>query len=106
MAEDLQQWIYFIHPPRENFVETITEEEAALMGGPHSEYLQKLYDAGTLLLAGPTFGPGLNDEIAVIEAPDAAAAEAIMNADPAITSGVFTGELRPMHVAFLRSAWS
>lgn len=98
----MAQWIYFIHPPREDFVATITDEEAALMAGPHSDYLQRLYDAGTLLLAGPTFGTPHNDGISVFEAPDRAAAEAIMNADPAITSGVFTGELRQMRVAFLR----
>jgi len=95
-------WIYFVHPPRENFVATITEEEAAIMAGAHSDYLQRLYDDGALILAGPSFGAGLNDGIAIIEAPDQAAAEAIMNADPAITSGLMTGELRPMRIAFLR----
>lgn len=46
--------MYLIHPPREDFVATITPEEA------------------------------------------------IMNADPAITSGLMAGELRRMRVRFLR----
>jgi hypothetical protein len=51
----MQTWIYFVHPPREDFVRTITEDEAAIMA-----------------------------------------------ADRAITSGLMTGELRPMRIAFLR----
>ena len=27
----MPSWVYFIHPPRERFVETITEDEAAIM---------------------------------------------------------------------------
>src|SRR5690242_18083658 len=96
----MSEWIYFIHPPRENFVETITEEEGAVMG-VHRAHLADLHASGVLTLAGPTFGP-VNTGIAVIEAADEEAARAIMNSDPAITSGLMTGELRPMRVAFLR----
>jgi uncharacterized protein YciI len=95
-------WLYFIHPPREDFIETISDEEAAVMSGPHSDYLAQLYADGVLVLAGPTWGQPMNDGIAIIEAPDRAAAEAIMNADPAITSGQMTGELRQMRISYLR----
>jgi uncharacterized protein YciI len=98
----MAEWIYFVHPPREDFVATITQEEAAIMAGDHSAYLSSLLDAGTLILAGPTFDCPINDGIAVIEAPDREAALAVMNADPAITSGLMTGELRQMRVAFRR----
>jgi len=54
-----------------------------------------------LVLAGPTYGR-INTGIAVIEAPDEAAARAIMESDPAISSGQMTGELRQMRVSFLR----
>ena len=100
----MTEWIYFLHPPRENFVSTITEDEAALMSGPHSGYITDLLAKGTLVLAGPSIGSdgGLDDGIAIFEADDEAAARAIMEADPAIASGLMRGELRPMRVAFLR----
>ncbi|MET3961160.1 uncharacterized protein YciI [Marmoricola sp. OAE513] len=96
----MSEWIYFIHPPRENFVETITEEEAGIMQ-VHAGHLAELHQQGVLILAGPTFGR-INTGIAVIEADDEDAATTIMSSDPAITSGLMTGELRPMRVAFLR----
>lgn len=96
----MSEWIYFIHPPRENFVETITEDEGAIMG-VHKAHLGDLHRQGVLILAGPTFG-AVNTGIAVIEAVDEDSARAIMQSDPAITSGLMTGELRPMRVAFLR----
>lgn len=98
----MAEWLYFIHPPREDFIETITEEEGRIMGEEHSPHLERLLADGTLILAGPTWGTPMNDGIAVIEAPDRASAEAIMNSDPAIASGLMTGELREMRVAYLR----
>ena len=96
----MSEWIYFIHPPREKFVETITPEEVATMQ-VHAGHLAELHAAGTLILAGPTFGD-VNTGIAVIEAEDEDAARAIMMSDPAITSGLMRPELRPMRVSFLR----
>ena len=96
----MSEWIYFIHPPREKFVETITPEEAATMH-VHREHLAQLLEAGTLILAGPTFGD-VNTGVTVFEAEDEESARAIMMSDPAITSGLMRPELRPMRVAFLR----
>ena len=96
----MSEWVYFIHPPRTKFVETITPDEAATMG-VHRDHLASLFEAGTLIMAGPTFGDE-NTGIAVIEAEDEDAARAIMMTDPAITSGLMRPELRPMRVTFLR----
>ena len=96
----MSEWIYFIHPPRDDFIATITDEESAVME-THAGHLEKLLDEGVLVLAGPTYGR-INTGIAVIEAPDEAAARAIMESDPAISSGQMTGELRQMRVSFLR----
>ncbi len=96
----MSEWIYFIHPPRERFVETITEDEAAIMQ-VHAGHLAELHAQGVLILAGPTFGE-VNTGIAVIEPADEDAARALMMTDPAITSGLMTPELRPMRVSFLR----
>jgi uncharacterized protein YciI len=51
----MSEWVYFIHPPRDDFVETITEEEAGIMQ-THAGYLEKLLEAGVLILAGRRSG--------------------------------------------------
>lgn len=98
----MAEWLYLIHPPRERFIETMTLEEAAIMADQHAPYLARLFDEGTLILAGPTWGQPMNDGVAIFEAPDEDAARAIMAADPAVASGLMTGELRQMRVSFLR----
>ena len=94
------EWIYFIHPPREYFAETMTEAEEAAWGR-HWDRIQRLYAEGRIILVGPTLGR-INTGICVFEAPDEAAARAIMDEDPAIAEGFATGELRPMRVSLLR----
>ena len=46
----------------------------------------------------------MNDVIAILEAGTEDQARAIMGSDPAIASGLMTGELRPLRVVFLRGA--
>lgn len=96
----MRSWIYFLHPPRANFADTMTPAEAAVFG-EHFEHLQRLLADGVLVLAGPTLGE-TNTGLAVFEAPDEPAARAVMEADPAIARGVVTGELREMRVSLLR----
>jgi uncharacterized protein YciI len=96
----MAEWIYFLHPPREDFAATMTDAERAVWG-VHFERLQRLLADGTLILAGPTLGR-VNTGICVIEAPDEDAARAIMEADPAIAGGHARGELRPFRVSLLR----
>ena len=97
----MDQWIYFIHAPRERFAETMTEAEQAVWG-EHVQLLTKRLAEGTLILAGPTLGP-VNTGICVFEAPDEDAALAYMNEDPTIASGIARGELRGFSAAFLRA---
>jgi uncharacterized protein YciI len=94
------EWIYFLHPPREDFAATMTDEEQAAWRD-HAARLEQLLADGTLVLAGPTLGH-VNTGIAVIEAPDEQSARAVMEADPAIAGGFCRGELRPFRVSFLR----
>lgn len=96
----MSSWIYFLHAPREDFAATMTPEEEAVWA-VHFERLQRLMAEGTLILAGPTLGR-VNTGITIFEAADEAAARRIMEEDPAITSGVARGELRPMVVSLLR----
>lgn len=96
----MAEWIYFIHPPRENFAETMTEAEEEAWGR-HWDRLKRLYLDGSVVLVGPTFGR-INTGICIIEAPDEESARAIMEGDPTIAEGFATGELRPMRISLLR----
>jgi uncharacterized protein YciI len=94
------EWIYFIHPPRDDFAATMTAEERVAWE-EHFARFQRLLAEGVLVLAGPTLGR-INTGIAVIEAPDEAAARRIMAENPAIAGGFARGELRPFRVSLLR----
>jgi len=94
------EWIYFIHPPRDDFADTMTDEESEVWGR-HFTRFQGLLAEGTIILVGPTLGPK-NTGIAVFEAPDEAAAQRIMDEDPVIAEGFARGELRPFRVSLLR----
>ena len=96
----MEQWVYFIHAPREHFGTTMTDSEQAVWG-EHVQLLTQRLEEGSLILAGPTLGP-INTGICVFEAPDEEAALAYMNEDPTIASGIARGELRPFRAAFLR----
>ena len=96
----MAEWIYFIHAPREDFAETMTDEEREVWG-VHFERFQRMLAEGSLILVGPTLGR-TNTGIAIFEAPDEAAARRIMDGDPVIAGGFATGELRPFRVSLLR----
>jgi len=93
------QFIYFIRPHKENFAETMTEEEGNIMG-THFLYLQDLLKSGKLILAGPEttgkFG------ISIIETETEDEAREIMLNDPAVKSGIVSPELFPYRVSLLR----
>ena len=74
----LTEWIYFVHPPRDDFSAIMTDDERAVWAA-HFARLQRLLAAGQLILHGPTLG--------------------LMADDPAISSGYARGELRPFRVA-------
>jgi uncharacterized protein YciI len=96
----MAEWIYFIHPPRDDFAATMTDEEGSVWA-EHFARLQQLLADGVLIMAGPTLGT-INTGLAVFEADDEDAARAIMAADPVMISGFATGELRPFRVSLLR----
>ena len=94
------EWIYFLHPPRDDFAATMNTEERAVWA-EHFARLQQLEREGILILAGPTLGTH-NTGIAVFEAPNEEAARAIMERDPVVSGGFASGELRPFRVSLLR----
>ena len=96
----MPEWIYFIHPPRDDFAATMTDAEQAAWA-EHFARLQRLLADGQLILAGPTLGR-INTGVCVFEAPDEAVAQQVMAADPVIQGGFARGELRPFRLSLLR----
>jgi uncharacterized protein YciI len=96
----MAEWIYFLHSPRENFAETMTEEEENVWG-VHFERFERLLEEGVIVLVGPTLGR-INTGIAIFEAPDEEAARKLMEEDPVVAGGHARGELRPFRVSLLR----
>lgn len=96
----MAEWIYFIHPPREDFAATMTEAEKTAWA-EHFERFKRLLAEGQIILVGPTLG-SINTGIAIFEAPDEASARRLMDEDPAIAGGFARGELRPFRVSLLR----
>jgi uncharacterized protein YciI len=96
----MSTWIYFLHPPRDNFAATMTDAEKGAWGR-HFEWLQTLFQRGDLLLAGPTGGT-INTGIAIFDAPDEMSARRTIADDPVTQAGYAKGELRPIDVGLLR----
>lgn len=66
--------------------------------GPHAAYMKQLHAAGRMAAAGPTFN--VDGGVVILKADSLEAAQAIMAADPAVTSGLFTGQVRSWTPAF------
>lgn len=96
----MSEWIYFIHPPRDDFAATMTDAEKEAWER-HWVRLQHEFAEGRVILVGPTLGR-VNTGICVFEADDEAAAQAFMDADPAIAEGFARGELRGFRVSLSR----
>jgi uncharacterized protein YciI len=96
----MAEWIYFLHPPRDNFAATMTDDERAAFAA-HAEWLGRLLAAGVLIAAGPTLGP-VNTGIGIFEVPDEETARAIIAEDPVTRGGFARAELRQMRLGFLR----
>jgi uncharacterized protein YciI len=92
---------YFLHPPRDDFAETMTEHEQQTWG-QHFAWLHELYGAGQLILVGATLGR-VNTGVAILEADDEAAARRIVAGDPVTQAGLAEGDLRPFSLGMMRS---
>lgn len=63
----MAEWVYFIHPPREDFAATMTEAEQEAWGR-HWTRIKRLYEEGVIVLVGPTLGR-VNTGLCVFEHP-------------------------------------
>ena len=91
-------WLVVLRPVRAEMPFEPTEEEARIVSS-HYEYLVRLREAGKLVVAGPSIVEGDTFGIGVLDVDEEAEARAIVDADPAVTGGVMTAELRPMRLA-------
>jgi uncharacterized protein YciI len=65
---------------------------------PHYQYMKKLFEQGVILDAGPTLDePG---GVVILKAHDLDAARALMQADPSISSRMFSGEIHSWSPTF------
>jgi uncharacterized protein YciI len=96
----MPEWVYFLHPPRENFAAIMTNDGRAVWQR-HFEWLEGLLKEGRLVLAGPT-GGAINTRIAVFEAADEESAQRTVSQDPVTQAGFARGELRPFQLGLLR----
>jgi uncharacterized protein YciI len=92
---------YFLHPPRDNFAETMTEHEQQTWG-QHFAWLGELYAAGQLILVGVTEGR-INTGVAILEAADEDAARDLVAGDPVTRAGLAEGDLRPFSLGMMRT---
>jgi uncharacterized protein len=91
-------FLVFLRPTRPEMAFEPTEEESRIVG-EHYEYLVSLRDAGKLVVAGPSVVPGDTIGIGVLDVSDEAEVRAIVAADPAVSSGAMTAEIRPMRIS-------
>jgi uncharacterized protein YciI len=96
----MPEYLYILHPLRDEFFEQPTQEEQAAMQA-HFEYLKHAVSRGLVILAGPcldeTFG------LVVFRANDEDAARAFMFNDPSIQANVMMAELHPIKISLQES---
>ena len=91
-----------LQPPRPTFPHDGTGEEMAAMKR-HAEYWHRNALAGSAIIVGPVFEGEGAWGMAVVEVEDQAAAQALADGDPIITSGFgFRFDILPMPSIILR----
>jgi len=98
------QFLLRIEPIRAGFtLQNMTPDEARL-AGEHSKYLISLLDSGKMDLAAQVFDPKGLWGIVIVNAPDLAAARALLDADPMVKANMFRGEAMPIRVVLQKPA--
>jgi uncharacterized protein YciI len=97
----MPQYLYLLKPARLGMLTESTPEEETV--SRHFAYLKDLTEKRVMILVGRT----LNEDestfgIAIFEAEEESAARTIMEADPAVRSGVMRATLYPYKVALMR----
>jgi uncharacterized protein YciI len=96
----MAQFLYRIQPVRAAMLSQgpTADEEAVI--AEHFEYLMRLAEEGTLILAGRTLNTDRSSfGIVLLDSESEEKALELMLEDPAVKAGVFDGELFPFRVA-------
>ena len=96
----VSEWVLFMHPPRDEFIATMTGAERSAFDA-HAAWLRGLLADGVLIVSGPCLGK-VNTGIAIFEAPDEQAARRIVAGEPVTSGGYMRGDLRPYRLGLLR----
>jgi uncharacterized protein len=95
---ETQTYIYLVRPTREQFNETMTADEEAIVGD-HFVRLKNMLTSGELILAGPCSDAAFG--VVIYRADSLESARDIMENDPAVKHGVFSAELHEFRVSLL-----
>ena len=95
-------FVYRLLPPRPSFAFDMSEAERGVMSR-HGEYWRGHAASGTALIFGPVGDPAGPWGLGIIEVDDAAQAQKLADADPAVSTRTCDVEILPMLEAFLRA---
>ena len=87
----MSEWVFFMHPPRDDFIATMTAAERAAFD-EHAAWLRALLADDVLIAAGPCLGR-VNTGIAILGAADAEQAQRIAAGEPVTRGGYMRGGL-------------
>jgi uncharacterized protein YciI len=96
----VSEWIFFMHPPRDDFMATMSDAERSAFEA-HAAWLRQLLANGALIAAGPCLGR-VNTGIAIFGAANEEAARRIVADEPVTSGGHMRGDLRPYRLGILR----
>ena len=96
----MQHFLFKLISPRGTFHQDMSEEESKIMK-EHSAYWREMQDRGIAPVFGPVLDPKGVWGLGIIEIDNESEAYKLTASDPAITSGLCTIEIYPMH-AFIK----
>jgi len=92
----MNYYFFKLIPPRGNFHQSMSEDETKIMK-KHGVYWKELQDKGIAPVFGPVLDPKGVWGLGIIEIRSENEAFELTKCDPAITSGLCTIEIYPMH---------
>jgi uncharacterized protein YciI len=98
----MRYFLFRLNPPRPTFSQDMSADERSVMQA-HVAYWMDLTQKGTAIVFGPVADPAGAWGVGIVQVDDAAAAQAISDNDPAITSGIgLTFDILAMPQALVR----
>jgi uncharacterized protein YciI len=98
---ELLHFLATAKPRRENFIQTLTEEEKAVMA-KHFAYTNQLFSEGNITFDGACLDGALG--LIVYKAESEEAAFEMFKNDPLVKSGIVDTELHPFRVGHIQNA--